>query len=119
MNDDQPDKKPRGPITDDEIQTALDWLMRTSKPSAQARADRVFLEKSGEAIKARLMGGDGPVAAQERDALASDEYKTHLEGLKAAVYADELYRIRRAAVEMKIEAWRTMCSNARTQGKIG
>lgn len=108
-------------ISDDDVDRALDWLVKNADKAAEARANRVLLEESCRSLKAKLMKDSGAeaIGAQERDALASNEYQTHLEGLKAAVYEDERYRLLRGAAEARIEVWRTMSSNARAQGKIG
>lgn len=106
-------------IDDSEIDRALDWLVRNAEKSAQARANRVLLEETTRSIKAEQMKASGQesIGAQEREAYASDAYKAHVTGLAAAVYEDEKLRALRAAAEAKIEAWRTLSSNARAQGK--
>ena len=108
-------------IDDDDVDRALSWLVSNASKAAQARANKVLLEESCRTVKARLMKASGQesLGAQEREALASDEYQTHLEGLKAAVYEDTQYTLLRQAAEARIEAWRTMSSNNRAQTKVG
>ena len=108
-------------ITDKEVDDALDWLLKYADKAAEARADRVWMEETSKALKAKLMkeSGESSLGAQEREALASDAYQTHLKGLRAAVYDDEICRLKRASKEALIEAWRTQSSNNRTLGKIG
>jgi hypothetical protein len=108
-------------IDDNAVQRAVDWLLDNAAASAKARADRVLLDEMTKVIKARLMrqSKETSLAAQERDALASDEYETHLRGLAVAVELDEKYRAQRAAADARLECWRTLSSNARTIGKVG
>ena len=108
-------------IDDAAVDRALGWLVDNAEKAAQARANRVLLEESCRSLKAKLMkeAGQESLGAQEREALASDAYQTHLEGLRAAVYEDERYRLLRAAAEARIEVWRSLQANQRTQGKIG
>jgi hypothetical protein len=107
-------------ITDDDIESALSWMVKNSEKAAKARADRVLLEESLKPLKSQLMqeSKSESLGAQERDALASEKYWTALEGVRAAVYEDELYRIRYKSAEARIEAWRTMSSNNRSIGKV-
>ncbi len=107
-------------ISDDDVQRALDWMVSNTDKAAKARADRLLIEESLKPTKSRLMkaSGQDSLGAQERDALASPEYQTLLDGLRAAVYEDERYRLLYKAAEARIEAWRTLSSNARAQGKV-
>lgn len=108
-------------ISDDDAQRALDWMVAHADKAAKARADRLILEESLKPSKARLMkdSGQDSLGAQEREALATPQYQTLLDGLRAAVYEDERYRLLYKAAEARIEAWRTLSSNARAQGKVG
>lgn len=108
------------PITDADIDKALDWLVRNAEKAAQARANRVLLEESSRSVKADLMkaSGQDTIGLQERDAYSAPEYRAHIVGLAAAVHEDERLRLLRMAAEARIECWRTMCSNQRTMGKV-
>jgi hypothetical protein len=108
-------------IGDDDIQRALDWMVANTDKAAKARADRLLIEESLKPLKAQMMkaSGQDSLGAQERDALASPEYQTHLDGLRAAVYEDERYRLLYKAAEARLEAWRTLSSNNRALGKVG
>jgi hypothetical protein len=107
-------------ITDDDIERALDWMVKNSEKAAKARATRVLIEECLKPLKAKLMKQSkaDSIGAQERDALASQEYDDQLVGLEAAVYVDELFRLRYKSAEARIEAWRTMSSNNRSIGKV-
>lgn len=109
-----------GVIQDEEIERALDWLVRESKSAAQARANRVYMEEYRKALKAKLMKscGQESIGAQEREAYAHPDYLTHLEALREAVEQDELYRWRMTAAEARISAWQTQSRMARAADKV-
>ena len=108
-------------ITDSEIEKACDWLRDHAEEAAQAKAARVYLEHGRKRLLGLIMKEhtDKPLGAQEREARADERYKTHLEGLREAVYADEKCRFLRSAAEAKIEAWRTQQANQRGWQKVG
>ena len=107
-------------ILDEEIERALEWLVKNATPAAQARANRVYVEEYRKVIKSRLMKAskEESAAAQEREAYANPEYAKHLEAVRAAVEEDERFRWLTTAAEAKIEVWRSEQANARAQGKI-
>jgi hypothetical protein len=89
---------------------------------AKARARRTYIEefkKSKHAILMRQADRDGfkTVSAQDREALASDEYIELLDGLKEAVEAEERLRYDLRALEMRAEVWRTLRADERFEKK--
>jgi hypothetical protein len=109
-------------ITGDEIEKAVDWLRASTVPAAEARATRLYLAEWIKTVKAQrqvelMQMGTHSAASAEATATASDEYRQALLAYKAAVEADEKYRFGIAAMEAKIEAWRTMESTKRAEGK--
>jgi len=89
---------------------------------AKARARRTYIEefkKSKHAILMRQADRDGfkTVSAQDREALASDEYLELLNGLKEAVEAEERLRYDLRALEMRAEVWRTLRADERFEKK--
>jgi hypothetical protein len=96
-------------ITEKEVEESVSYLQITAEQSARARANRIVLEHGLKRIKALgMMAHKGlPVTAQEREAYASPEYETALDGLRQAVFEDERHKALRTAHEAKIEAWRT------------
>lgn len=108
-------------IDEDDIQRALDWLVKNATPAAKARAERQYLEEYRKVLKAQLMkaSGEETAAAQEREAYANEAYANHLDVLRIAVEADERFRWLTTAAEAKIEVWRSEQANQRAQGKIG
>ena len=108
------------PITDDEIDRALDYLRDNAEKAALARANRIYLEEYRKSKKAMLMkeAKVEAISAQERDAYAHPEYLEFLEGLRTAVFEDEKHRFLLQAASAKIDAWRTEQSTQRAMGKI-
>ena len=51
-------------------------------------------------------------------ARSSPEYKQALEAWEEAVRRDGEFTMLREAASSRIEAWRTMCSNARAEGNV-
>ena len=108
------------PISDDEIDRALDYLRDNAEKAALARANRIYLEEYRKSKKAMLMKESKveAISAQERDAYAHPEYLEFLEGLRTAVFEDEKHRFLLQAASAKIDAWRTEQSTQRAMGKI-
>lgn len=107
-------------IEDKDVQKALDWLVANAEPAAKARATRTYMEEYRKSVKADLMAQKASEAlgAQERYAYSHPDYKAHLQILRTAIEEDEKMRWLLVACEAKIEAWRSMCANARAQGKL-
>ena len=110
-----------GLITDKQVEDALDYLRDSAKPAAVARAQARTLEKYLGVVEAqqKVLGGSSSNAAAQDKARSSPEYKAALDGWEEAVRRDGEYTMLREAAASRIEAWRTMCSNARAEGKIG
>ena len=98
---------------------AVDFIYRQAPKYAQAKADRVYLEEFRKSKKALLMraSGEGPISAQERDAYSHSEYIALLDGLKAAVEAEETLRWGLVAAQARVEIWRTESANNRAMDK--
>ena len=108
-------------ITDKQVEDALDYLRDSAKSAAVARAQAKTLEKYLGVVEAQqksMARGLSNAAAQDQ-ARSSPEYKQALDGWEEAVRRDGEFTMLREAASARIEAWRTMCSNARAEGKIG
>lgn len=108
-------------ITDEQVESALDYLRDTAKGAAIARAQSKTLEKYLGVVEAQqksLQRGLSNGAAQDV-ARSSPEYKAALEGWNEAVRKDCEYTMLREAASSRIEAWRTMSSNERAGMKVG
>lgn len=106
-------------ITEQEIDRALSYLRDNAEKDAQARAERLYMEQWIKTALAQEMAkqSDKSVAAQEVGARISDAYLAAINAYKQAIFEDEKRRFLRSTAETKIEAWRTMCSNQRAEGK--
>ena len=104
-------------ISEERVNKALAYLVESADKAAGARAERLYLEEFTKHLKARMMTEGAmegmSLGAQERQACASNAYRTHLEGLRAAIEADEQYRYRREAESALVEAYRTFSANTR------
>lgn len=107
-------------IEDSAIEGALAFLQKHASQAAQARADRITMENYTRTLKAELMTErkDEALGAQERYAYAHPKMAEHWKVLNTAIMEDERWRLHFSAKEALIEAWRTMCSNARATGGI-
>jgi hypothetical protein len=102
-------------ITEEDVQKSVDYLGKTARESAQARADRIVLEHGLKRVQAvEFMQAEGAVEAKKMAALASPAYQTALDGLKEAIFKDEQYRALRDAHSARIEAWRTQEATKRS-----
>lgn len=101
-------------ISDDDIEKAVDYLRANSRPAAQAKANRIYMEEYRKVVKAQIMREhEGALGTQEREAYSDARYKQHLEALKEAIEKDEYNRWMMVAAEAKIEAWRSQQANMR------
>lgn len=96
-------------ISEEDVQSSVDYLFSSAIDAAKARADRHVLEQGLKRVKALEMQkvAGGGVSAAEHKAYASDAYKTALDGLREAIFRDEQFRALRDAHSARIEAWRT------------
>lgn len=108
------------------MSTEIERLMHEYRDKVQqyakARGQRTYVEefkKSKLAILMRQADRDGfkTAAAQEREALASDEYQDLLKALQAAVETEERLRYDMKAIEMQAEVWRTLRADERFEKK--
>ena len=100
-------------------QKNLRRLWESAPKLAKAKAERIYLEEYRKTLKALLMSRSGAKSAaeQERDAYAHPDYKTHLEGLKTAVEAEELLRWRMTTDQAAIEVWRSQEASNRAMDR--
>jgi hypothetical protein len=106
-------------ITEDEVEKTVDWLRDNAKPAAKARAERLYVEAYVKTVLAQEAEESGAQsqAAKEQLGRISPRYMATLQAFTEAVEADESHRFLREAASAKIEAWRTMESTRRAEGK--
>lgn len=102
-------------ISEEDAQKAVDYLRDTADSTAQARANRIYLEEYRKSLKAIIMKehADKPVTAQEREAYADKRYIEHLSTLQMAVFDEQKALFLREAASAKLEAYRTQSANYR------
>ncbi len=103
-------------ISDNEVERALDYLRDNAETMGKAKAEAVRAEHMLKHIKAMAMklSGESAVSAQEREALASEQYVVAIDTTARAAGEYERLRALREAAALKIEAWRTASSNYRS-----
>lgn len=103
------------PISDEQAEAAVEYLKTSATSAAQARAERIYMEAYVKTVLAQEIAKSEAktVAEREAEARQAKTYLSTLEALREAVEADERHRFLREAAVAKVEAWRTLCSNAR------
>lgn len=99
---------------------AVDYIIKTAPLFAKAKSERVYLEEYRKSLKAILMSQSDSrsLGAQERDAYAHEDYLALLEGLKAAVEAEEKLRWELVAAQARVDVWRTEQASNRFIEKV-
>ena len=88
---------------------AIDFIYRSAKPFAEAKAARIYLEEFRKSQKAILMGQSdaGAANAREQYAYSHPDYLALLDGLRAAVEKEEELRWQMVAAQARVEVWRS------------
>ena len=105
-------------ITQDEVERALEYLIKTAEEAATARSIRLHLEQFVKTTKAQCMAKhlDGSMTQAEVKALIDEDYLTALNGLKEAIHDDEKLRYLTEAAKIKVDVWRSLESSKRALG---
>ena len=103
-------------ITDNQVQEALDWMIKNEDALAEAKAAYHDLDRFSKTIKAELMSkisSNMSVAARETEALANEEYKTHLDNLRIAEERYLKYEYKMDHNKLICQLWQTISANKR------
>tara|TARA_R100001594_G_scaffold22037_1_gene42682 strand:- start:240 stop:563 length:324 start_codon:yes stop_codon:yes gene_type:complete len=103
-------------ITENQVQEALDWMIDNEEPLAAAKAAYHDLDRFSKTIKAELMtkiSSNMSVAARETEALANEEYKTHLENLCTAEKDYLKLEYKMDHNKLICQLWQTISANKR------
>jgi hypothetical protein len=103
-------------ITDNQVQEALDWMIKNEDALAEAKAAYHDLDRFSKTIKAELMSNissNMSVAARETEALANEEYKTHLDNLRIAEEEYLKYEYKMDHNKLICQLWQTISANKR------
>ena len=97
-------------------QKSLEFMFKHAPLYAKAKSERVYLEEFRKSKKAMLMQAhaDKAIGAQEREAYAHEDYTLLLDGLRAAVEAEETLRWKLIATQAAVEVWRTQEASNRS-----
>ena len=103
-------------ITDNQVQEALDWMIKNEDALPEAKAAYHDLDRFSKTIKAELMSkisSNMSVAARETEALANEEYKTHLDNLRIAEEQYLKYEYKMDHNKLICQLWQTISANKR------
>ena len=108
-------------IKEADIERAVDYLRNSAQEAAEARAQVKYLAEFLKAKVAKIATAQAGMsaAAAEQIAKAHPDYSDLLDGYRVAVEKDAFHTFKREAAAAMIDAWRTQCSNARVEGRIG
>lgn len=103
-----------------DIERELEEYRELTNQYATAKANRTYIEEFKKSKIALLMKraereNFKSAAAQEREALAAEEYQQLLKGLESAVEKEERLKYEIRKIEMSIEVWRTLRADERTE----
>ncbi len=101
-----------GPIDAQRAQAAAEWMIHNAVRIGRTKGGRDMCENMLRVVKALEMkaSDEKSAAAQERDAYASDNYKTALEDLFDATVAHQTLLSTSHAAQAVIEIWRSLNS---------
>ena len=107
-------------MDESKIEHRMQELREKAGKLANAQAMRYQLDHSRKAVLAMAMKtaeqhGHKSVAAQEREAYASAEYRQWLDGSTEAVRNHERLRLEFKVIELRAEIWRTMQATRRAE----
>lgn len=102
-------------LAEPEIERAIEELIDTCDQAAELFAEREYRREYLKSVKAlMIMESDEKSATmKEAEALASTLYDKELKAYKHAILEAEKIKARRAALELQVEAWRTLQANRR------
>tara|TARA_R100000426_G_scaffold69496_1_gene48346 strand:- start:1090 stop:1413 length:324 start_codon:yes stop_codon:yes gene_type:complete len=103
-------------ITENQVQEALDWMIKNEDALAEAKAAYHDLDRFSKTIKAELMSkisNNMSVAARETEALANEEYKTHLDNLRIAEEQYLKLEYKMDHNKLICQLWQTISANKR------
>lgn len=111
------------PITDKQMDWAMEILIDRESQAAKARAAHEHMNDLDKVVLAKLTY-DAPdelksATARENWAKAHPQYREHLEQKKVLAEMDYKARDRRSAASAIVDAWRTEQSSARLAARVG
>lgn len=98
----------------------IDFIFDKAPEFAKQKAILADLENAKSSLKADLMkaSNENTIAAQEREAYASPQYKEHCKAIGIATHEVEVLKLQIKCAELRWETWRTMQANERQFDKM-
>ena len=107
-------------LTEEQVQTAFDWLHENSERIGAARGMVIRTEYKAKRVLARkMLQAQGPEWQRKAEAACDPEYEAACEAHAHAEEQWEYLRDQRNKCELILEAWRTMSANDRGIRKVG
>lgn len=101
-------------VTDEQIQKAIDYLQKTDKPHAMARAEYNSLSELRKTVLAYSFNEEeGGVTERNQAALMSPQYIEHIKKIEDAEITFHTMHNRRQHAYALIDLYRTICANTR------
>ena len=100
--------------------SAADFIIKSAKPYAQAKSNRMYLEEERKVMKALLMNESTGKTVSDREQYAYSHPKYHelLESYKTAILEEETLRVQMKGAELTIELWRSENASNRNQDRV-
>lgn len=88
--------------------SAAEFIIKSAKPYAQAKANRMYLEEHRKTLKALLMNESTgkTVSDREQYAYSHPSYQALLNNFKDAILEEETLRVQIKGAELTIELWK-------------
>jgi hypothetical protein len=98
---------------------AAEFIIKSAKPYAQAKANRMYIEEHRKTLKALLMNESTgkTVSDREQYAYSHKTYQELLQEFKNAILEEETLRIQIKGAELVIEIWRSENASNRNQDR--
>lgn len=99
---------------------AAEFIIRSAKPYAQAKANRMYIEEHRKTLKALLMNESTgkTVSDREQYAYSHPSYQALLNNFKDAILEEETLRVQIKGAELTIEIWRSENASNRNQDRV-
>ena len=106
-------------VSDNNVQSALEYLAIDPHPLALARKDMTDAENKSKETHARLyLKYEGTIAEREARSTCNPEYMEAKSAEGESIMEFERHKARKNAAEMLIEVWRTENANIRAAERI-
>jgi hypothetical protein len=107
-------------VKDNDAQKALDFIRFKADAAAEAESHLNYLQDFKKVIIANEMKKhlDKPLAAQEREAYASEAYLQNIQAIEIAKENHVLFTWKKQAAAATLDVWRSLNATRRSEGKM-